>query len=61
MYIYIYISLSSKSTNAIKSIAEVAHTIFSHIEVHKFGWKKFERPKSILSTASKLPKMATFW
>ena len=45
----------------IKTIAEVAHTIFSHIQVHKFGWKKFEHPKSILSTASKLPKMATFW
>ena len=45
----------------IKTIAEVAHTIFSHIQVHKFGWKKFEHPKSILSTASKLLKMATFW
>ena len=47
-------------TNAMKTIAEVAHNIFSHIQVHKFGWKKFEHPKSILSTASKLPKMAIF-
>ena len=48
-----------KRVAVIKTIAEVAHTIFSHIQVHKYGWKKFEHPKSILSTA-KAPQNGHF-
>ena len=49
-----------KRVALIETIAEVAPTIFSHTQVHMFGWKKFEHPKSILSTASKLPS-SFFW